>query len=169
MIALYQKLFLSPRIWCESIETFTVVYISSYWTWIPLFWSVHNMFCNWGQSSKLIFSYCREWYFIFSDDWIFFFNGEKNKSRFLLALTMFFLNIQVTVLLPANQNVPGANLAVLGSVTETQQPIPVENDSQVNKPSLQQVQYLSDHITDIWRACSKCSSIRCKECSRISS
>ncbi|XP_072094597.1 PR domain zinc finger protein 10 isoform X4 [Mobula birostris] len=38
---------------------------------------------------------------------------------------------QVTVLLPTSQNVSGANLAVLGSVTETQQPIPVENNSQV--------------------------------------
>ncbi|XP_067910350.1 PR domain zinc finger protein 10 [Heterodontus francisci] len=36
---------------------------------------------------------------------------------------------QVTVLLPASQNVTGANLAVLGSVTEAQQPM-TENNSQ---------------------------------------
>ncbi|XP_059813132.1 PR domain zinc finger protein 10 isoform X1 [Hypanus sabinus] len=43
---------------------------------------------------------------------------------------------QVTVLLPTSQNVSGANLAVLGSVTETQQPIPVENNSQSHLSTL---------------------------------
>ncbi|XP_067826896.1 PR domain zinc finger protein 10 [Heptranchias perlo] len=41
---------------------------------------------------------------------------------------------QVTVLLPANQNMTGANLAVLGSVTEAQQPMTVENNSQSHLP-----------------------------------
>ncbi|XP_078064831.1 PR domain zinc finger protein 10-like, partial [Mustelus asterias] len=40
---------------------------------------------------------------------------------------------QVTVLLPANQNVTGTNLAVLGSVTEAQQPM-TENNSQALLP-----------------------------------